>query len=54
MPNFSFGTAMTTFTGQNVGAGKLDRVHQGTRQGTLMAVGFSAVITVLILLFRCV
>ena len=51
MPNFSFGTAMTTFTGQNVGAGKLDRVHQGTRQGTLMAVGFSAVITVLILLF---
>lgn len=51
MPNFSFGTAMTTYTGQNIGAGKLDRVHQGSRQGTLMAVGFSTLITALILLF---
>ncbi|MBC3515037.1 MATE family efflux transporter [Neobittarella massiliensis] len=51
MPNFSFGTAMTTYTGQNVGAGKMDRVHSGTKQGTLMAVGFSTAITVLILLF---
>lgn len=51
MPNFSFGTAMTTYTGQNIGAGKLDRVHQGSRQGTWMAVGFSTLITALILLF---
>jgi putative MATE family efflux protein len=51
MPNFSFGTALTTFAGQNVGAGKYDRVIKGAKQGTLMAVGISAGITVLILLF---
>ena len=51
MPNFSFGMAMTTYAGQNVGAGKYDRVHQGTRQGTWIAVGTSAVITTLIMLF---
>ena len=51
MPNFSFGTAMTTYSGQNVGAGKIDRVKQGAKQGTLIAVGTSAVITALILVF---
>ena len=51
MPNFSFGTAMTTYAGQNVGARKYDRVEQGARQGTWMALGFSAVITAIILLF---
>ena len=51
MPNFSFGTAMTTYSGQNVGAGKLDRVSKGAKQGTLMAVGVSATITGLILIF---
>ena len=50
MPNFSFGTAMTTYTGQNVGARKLDRVSKGAKQGTLMAVGCSATITVAILI----
>lgn len=51
MPNFSFGTAMTTYAGQNVGAREYDRVKQGAKQGTLIAVGTSAVITGLILLF---
>lgn len=51
MPNFSFGTAMTTYAGQNVGAKRDDRVIQGAKQGTLIAVGTSAVITALILLF---
>lgn len=51
MPNFSFGTAMTTYAGQNVGAGRYDRVSQGTKQGTLIAVTISAVITGLILIF---
>jgi len=51
MPNFSFGMALTTFAGQNVGAGLYDRVRKGAKQGTLMAVGFSAVITLAILLF---
>lgn len=51
MPNFSFGMALTTFAGQNVGAGLYDRVKKGAKQGTLMAVGCSAVITGAILLF---
>ena len=51
MPNFSFGTALTTYAGQNVGAGKYDRVPKGAKQGTLMAVGCSTLLTVLILVF---
>lgn len=51
MPNFSFGNAMTTFTGQNVGAGKIDRVRKGAKSGTLLAVGTSAVLVVIILAF---
>ena len=51
MPNFSFGTALTTYAGQNVGAGLYDRVSKGAKQGTLMAVGCSATITVVLLVF---
>lgn len=50
MPNFSFGAAMTTFTGQNIGAQKLDRVEEGALTGTKIAVAVSAVITIIILL----
>lgn len=51
LPNFSFGTAMTTYAGQNVGAGQHDRVAKGAKQGTLMAITTSAVITGTILIF---
>ena len=51
MPNFSFGTAMTTYAGQNVGAKKMDRVLKGAKQGTFLAVGCSALITMIILVF---
>ncbi len=51
MPNFSFGTAMTTYTGQNVGAGKNERVDQGAKAGTFIAVATSAIITLIILIF---
>ena len=51
MPNFSFGTAMTTYAGQNVGAGEYERVSKGAKQGTVMAMGTSAVIVGMILLF---
>ncbi len=51
MPNFSFGMAMTTYAGQNVGAGLYDRVTKGAKQGTLIAVGCSTAITGIILLF---
>ena len=32
MPNFSFGSAMTTYAGQNIGAKKMDRVERGTKE----------------------
>ena len=51
LPNFSFGMALTTFAGQNVGAKQLDRVSQGAKQGTLLALVTSFVITGLVVLF---
>ncbi|MDA3734041.1 MATE family efflux transporter [Niameybacter massiliensis] len=51
MPNFSFGTAMTTFAGQNVGAKQYDRVKKGAKEGTLFALATAIIITVLILIF---
>ncbi len=50
MPNFSFGQAMSVYTGQNVGAGKWKRVQQGVVQGTGIAQTVSTLIT-LVLLF---
>lgn len=52
IPMFAFGTAMSTFTGQNVGAGKLDRVKKGRRVGLLMGVAVSLVVTVIVMLLR--
>ena len=51
MPNFTFGQAMSVYTGQNVGAGKYDRVTQGVKQGGLLALSFSTVITIILLFF---
>lgn len=51
MPNFTFGNAMTTYAGQNIGANKIDRVDKGTRDGLKIAVGVSTAITILILIF---
>lgn len=39
-PFNSLGTAMTTYAGQNMGAGKPDRVRKGLRQATLMILAF--------------
>ena len=49
MPNFSFGQAMSVYSGQNVGAGKWDRVYKGVRQGTGIAQAFAIVIVIVIL-----
>ena len=49
MPNFTFGQAMSVYTGQNVGAGKYDRVTKGVKQGGLLAFAFSTVITIVLL-----
>ena len=51
MPNMSFGMAMTTYTGQNVGAKKYDRCTKGAKQGVILALICSTVITATILIF---
>ncbi|MDO4414269.1 MAG: MATE family efflux transporter [Erysipelotrichaceae bacterium] len=51
LPAFSFGSAMTTYAGQNIGARQMDRVTEGAKKGTLVAMGISAVLTAIILLF---
>jgi len=50
LPIFSFGTALTTYAGQNVGAKLYNRVEKGTKQGTIMALCTSAFITIIILI----
>lgn len=52
IPLFAFNTAMATYTGQNVGAGKMERVKTGRRHCLLMGVAVSAVVAAVILLFR--
>lgn len=51
MPNFTFGMAIATFVGQNVGAKKMDRVEEGTRAGIRLAVSVSMVLVLILLLF---
>lgn len=40
-PYSSLGTALTTYSGQNMGAGNIDRVRKGMRSATVMALIFS-------------
>ncbi len=51
IPALSFHTGMANFVGQNIGAGKWDRVRQGWRQTLLMAFGLSIGIGILAFLF---
>lgn len=51
MPNFTFGTAATTYVGQNVGAGRQDRIDRGLRDLLIIALSFAAAIVLCILLF---
>ena len=50
MPNFSFGQAMSVYSGQNVGAGKWDRVQKGVIQGSLIAQSFAIAIVAVLLI----
>ncbi|MDR1482428.1 MAG: MATE family efflux transporter [Synergistaceae bacterium] len=48
MPIVSFGLAMMTFTGQNIGAGLRDRVYKGTVSGLVMSCSLAVTISVII------
>ncbi len=51
LPNMNFSNAMSSYTAQNIGAGKYDRVKEGLKACLFMVVVFSLVITVTIFLF---
>ena len=50
MPTMSFGMAMSTYTGQNIGAGRMDRVKLGLKQCIIMALMVASVMTPAVLL----
>ena len=43
LPILAFGQAMTTFAGQNVGAGQMDRVRKGVKLCLLLSMGTTVV-----------
>ncbi len=51
LPVLSFSMAATTFTGQNVGAGKYDRVKKGIKAAVAMAVFCTVFTGILIMIF---
>ncbi len=51
MPAMNLGAAITTFTGQNIGAGKPERVRKGHLSAIAVNSGISLVITLLVVLF---
>ena len=51
LPNMNFSNAMSSYTAQNIGAGKYARVKEGLKACLFMVVVFSLVITVIIFLF---
>ncbi len=51
MPAMFFANALTAFTGQNFGAGKIDRIKRGLRYTLMMVVSVSVVISILAEIF---
>jgi putative MATE family efflux protein len=52
LPAMNFGAALATFVGQNLGAGKPDRVKSGLKATLIMSCGISLVVTIINILFR--
>lgn len=51
LPCNALQTTLATYTGQNIGAGKLDRVKKGVKQGLLISLATTLVISALIWFF---
>ena len=52
MVSGALGMAITTFVGQNFGAGKMDRVHKSIRVCIWMDIAITIVMTVILIVFR--
>lgn len=51
LPVMSFSMALTTFTGQNIGANKYDRVKEGTKIGMILSAVITFTISAILLIF---
>lgn len=51
MPVGNFGNALSSFVGQNIGAGKMDRVKKGYQATMMMSIGFTLAISVVMFFF---
>lgn len=51
LPNFTFGLAISTYIGQNIGADRQDRLKSGERASLILALGFSLVIVGALVIF---
>ena len=52
IPSLGFTAGLANFTGQNIGAGRLDRVKEGERKTLFMSFLFCLILVVLTLIFR--
>ena len=52
IPSMVFSTALSTFVGQNIGAGKIDRVKKGLTRTMMMASATAIGITLLVIVFK--
>lgn len=50
-PAVTFGVAMATYSGQNLGAGKIDRIKEGVKKCTMISIIVSVVSTLIVVLF---
>ena len=51
LPQWAVGQANTTFVGQNLGAGKVERVEKSTRTALVMGIGITMAISAVVLIF---
>ena len=47
----SMGSTMATYTGQNLGAGRIDRIRLGARRGVMLSILFSVIGGLIVVLF---
>ena len=52
LPILAFGQAMTSFVGQNIGAGQLKRVKKGVKIGLLLGMSSTIIVSTIVLLSR--
>ena len=51
MPSFNIGLALASFVGQNMGAGKMERVKRGLHSALAIGCSITAVFTILVMIF---